>query len=382
VSHHALAPLPQDRLLRTEVALGTVRQLVPLEGMWGLNFAPIKEIDSDNFVIYQAVGDAQTGMAPARADDAEAELFQQDEVRPGEGRGRTVDWALKSWYNTSSVNSHREMQRALDALRGTGNITDGQSIDNLVANFNAKVIRDTIARRRRLEMRLNWLAMTSMVEGVLAYNDGKIKFSVNWGRPAGQHRFAPNSGLYNSTTHDPIDDIRRIQQDGRDKYGLLINEAYCSQKYLDSFYRSAKFAQLSGTAGASLQDLAYLLPGFGPGSAVSIVEERTGMKFTVIDEVYRNRAVGATTYTTTRWLPEDEVLFKPSNDQIEALDDTGVGFASTLTSPHPAGNWTPGWYEWEKDYGQDPWAYAVGNGIKAFPVFPWLKVTYNMKVVL
>ena len=43
---------------------------------------------------------------------------------------------------------------------------------------------------------------------------------------------------------------------------------------------------------------------------------------------------------------------------------------------------TPGFYAWEKDYGQDPWGYALGTGIKAFPVFPHMELTYNMKVTL
>jgi hypothetical protein len=62
---------------------------------------------------------------------------------------------------------------------------------------------------------------------------------------------------------------------------------------------------------------------------------------------------------------------------IAEFDDTQIGFAKTLTSPHPAGNWSSGFYEWEKDYGNDPWGYDVGTGIKAFPIFLHMDLTVS-----
>jgi hypothetical protein len=52
----------------------------------------------------------------------------------------------------------------------------------------------------------------------------------------------------------------------------------------------------------------------------------------------------------------------------------------TLTSPHPEGNWQPGYYEWE-DEQRDPWMQVRGTGIKAFPVFPYMEYTYTMTVL-
>lgn len=374
--------VPTSRLIRQETALGIVRQLVPQDDLIGLSeFAPFKNIDTDDFVIQLGDVGPSTKMAPARADDAEAELFQQDRFVPGEYRGRTIDWALKSRYSTSDVNTHRDL---VSALEQAGDRGLPPAITSIVEGFNEKVTRDTVKRREMLDYRINWLIMQSVVEGAVAYNDGKIKFNINWGRPANQHRQAPVSGPYNSTTHDPIGDIKAVKKFMRDTYGIEITKVYCSPEYLESFWYSDKFKQIAAPGGANLDssDLPYLLGGWGPDSAVAIVEKATGVTFRPYNGVYRTRNEGSTTFTQHRWMPKDDVLFMPSESDIAAIDETDLGFGRTLTSPHPAGNWTPGFYQWEKDYGQDPWQYAVGTGIKCLPVFPHLNWTYSMKVQL
>lgn len=374
--------VPTSRLVRQEVALGLVRQLVPSKELIGLQLAPFKEIKADDFVIQLANG-TSTRMAPARADDAESELFQNDDFLPGEYRGRTVDWALKSRYNTSDINTHRDAIKAAEKLRDSG-ITY-PFVDVTVSDMNERIAEHTVMRREALDMRLNWLIMESLVNAAVAYNDGKIKFAVNWGRPAAQHHFAPASGTYASTTHDPVADIQAVKTDARRRYGISIKRAICSQEYLDTFWLSEKFRLLAmgvAGAGAEASDLPYIVPGWGPDSAVQMVERITGVKFTVHDSVYMTRDIGSQTFVNNRWFPIDDVLFLPDEDEINTFDETGLGLGKMLTSPHVAGNNTPGFYAWEKDYGQDPWGYALGTGIKAFPVFPHMNKTYNMKVTL
>lgn len=374
--------VPTSRLVRQEVALGLVRELVPSSELIGLKYAPMKEIKADDFVIQLANG-TSTRMAPARADDAESELFQHDDFLPGEYRGRTVDWALKSKYNTSDINTHRDAIKAAEQLRSSG--ISYPFVDVTVSDLNERIAEETTMRREALDMRLNWLCMESLVNAAVAYNDGKIKFAVNWGRPAAQHLFAPASGTYAADTHDPIGDIQAIKTDARRRYGITLREAICSQEYLDSFWTSAKFRLMAmGTAGvgATASDLPYIVPGWGPDSAIEMVSRVTGIKFTVHDSVYRTRALGSQTFVNNRWFPVDNVLFLPDESEINAFDGTGLGLGKMLTSPHVAGNNTPGFYAWEKDYGQDPWGYALGTGIKAFPVFPHMDLTYCMKVTL
>jgi hypothetical protein len=67
-------------------------------------------------------------------------------------------------------------------------------------------------------------------------------------------------------------------------------------------------------------------------------------------------------------------------DDVNSFVETEIGFAKTLTSPHPMGNWQPGFYEWERET-VDPWGYDVGTGVKAFPVFPHMDLTYTLTVL-
>jgi len=374
--------VPASRLIRQETALGIVRQLVPQDELIGISeFAPFKDINTDDFVIQLGDVGPSTKMAPARADDAEAELFQQDRFVPGEYRGRTIDWALKSRYSTSDINTHRDL---VDMLERAGNGGLPPAVQSIYEGFTEKVRRDTVKRREMLDYRLNWLIMQSVTEGAVAYNDGKIKFNINWGRPANQHRQAPNSGPYNATTHDPIDDIKRVKKFMRDLYGIEIVKAYCAPEFLETFWHSDKFRQIAAPGGQNIaaEDMPYLLAGWGPDSAVRIVEQATGVTFRPYGAVYRTRLEGSTTFQQHRWMPKSDVIFMPSDADIAAIDETDLGFGRTLTSPHPAGNWTSGFYQWEKDYGQDPWSYAVGTGIKAFPVFPHMNWTYTWNVTL
>jgi hypothetical protein len=120
----------------------------------------------------------------------------------------------------------------------------------------------------------------------------------------------------------------------------------------------------------------YLIDGWGPSAAQAIIEQQTGCRFEVYDSVYRSRAVGSTTVVNNRFMSENKILFLPDPEDVAELDDA-IGFARTLTSPHPEGNWTSGFYEFEIET-RDPWGLDRGTGIKAFPVFPHLDLTYTM----
>jgi hypothetical protein len=111
------------------------------------------------------------------------------------------------------------------------------------------------------------------------------------------------------------------------------------------------------------------------------VENTTGVNLIEYDSVYRTRAKGSNTVVSTRFMPQNRLVFLPAAADLGEIDDTQIGFAKTLTSPHPEGNWTPGFYEWEQAT-KDPWGQDMGNGVKAFPVFPHMEFTYAVDVVL
>ena len=105
------------------------------------------------------------------------------------------------------------------------------------------------------------------------------------------------------------------------------------------------------------------------------------MEFIVYDSGYTTRALKSNSNVFTRFMRESSMIFLPSTEVINEIDDSQIGFAKMLTSPHPEGNWTSGYYEWEKDTGPDPWGIDRGTGIKAFPVMPHLDYTTVVQVI-
>jgi hypothetical protein len=370
-SHYATGGLSQDRIVRKEVALGAIREpsLLP-ENHIGLQLlAPWQNVESDD-VIFDYLQGNVTGLAPARAEDAESELAQKDETI-GFGRASIIDWALKDHYRPSDVSRYRELLQVQAQIRG-GNFP--LSITSMTEGFQAKVARDERLRVQKLYNRFEWLIMQAMATGGIAYNDGKIKFSVDYQRPAGQTVAVPTNGFWTATTSNPIADIQAIQDHALENYGVTINRALGSRKAIRSLVNTERFHNmLIG------DNPMYTVSGWGPDAARRVVENQTNLNFIEYDSVYRTRAIGSTTVVNHRFFPDDKILFLPSEADIDAMDDF-IGFGKTLTSPHPEGAWSPGFYEWERDT-VDPWSHDRGTGCKAFPVFPHLDKTYLLKVL-
>ena len=380
--HNFATEIPFDRIVRKEVALGQIRDILPPENHIGLSIAPFKEVASDD-VIFDYVTVASDGMAPARAEDAESELARKDDIIAGQGRASIVDWAIKDHYTASDVTRYREYLRIAELIAG-GSFP--LTVNSMTEDFASKVARDDARRRRKLDNRIEWLIMQGLSAGTIAYNDAKIKFSVDFGRPAGQQAQAPASGTYALDTHDPINDIIAVQQKMQDTQGVDITRAIVSKKFLFRAAQASKFGLRAGyvpdgAGGAAAVDPRYLIDGYGPEYAINMLKNATNIDFIVYDSVYRTRTIGTTSAVNNRFVPENRVIFLPSEASVSEFDDTEIGFAKTLTSPHPEGNWTSGFYEWEQST-KDPWGTDRGTGIKAFPVFLHLDKTFTWDVTL
>ena len=387
------AELSQDRLVRKEVALGTLREMTPPTTHIGLSLAPWLEVASDD-VIFDYTKPLTEGLAPARAEDAESELAQKDNFFGGTARASVIDWAVKDHYTASDVTRYRETLLLAGQL-GVNSLSElPVSIASNVSEFQAKLARDEVLRRRKMDNRVEWLIMTALETGQIVYNDGKIMFSVDYGRPSNQTDEAPANGLWNLTTSDPIRDILAMQEFMFDTYGVRMDRAITSRKVMNNTLNSSLFAARSGLAipgysvpsggtvgspAGTAVDPMYLIDGWGPNAATAIIEQQTNCRFTVYDSVYRTRPVGSTTVTNNRFFSDNKILFLPNEEDVAELDDA-IGFAKTLTSPHPEGNWTAGFYEYEIET-RDPWGLDRGTGVKAFPVFPHMELTCTMTVL-
>ena len=373
-----------ERLIRKETALGTIRELEPPQQHIGTQvLAPWLEVASDD-VIFDFAKGLSSGLAPARAEDAESELAQKDLVFGGTGRAAIIDWALKDHYSASDVSRYSEA--ALVQARLGAQDVNLPSTNSQVEEFQSRVVRDDASKRRKLDNRVEWMIMTALETGGIAYNDGKIQFSVDFGRPAGQHDQAPTGDLFSATTADPIGEFLAVQEFMYDTYGVRITRAITSRRVINSFMNSDRFIARSGMVGRTGNspsdpvDLNYIMDGWGPQAALAVVERQTGISFIEYDAVYRTRSVGGTTFTNNRFLSDNKIWFLPDPQDVAEIDDSPLGFGRTLTSPHPEGNWAPGYYEWEEST-KDPWGVNRGVGVKAFPVFPHMDLTFSMAVL-
>lgn len=374
-----------DRLVRKEVSLGAIRERPVPNNHIGLQIAPWLDVASDDVIFDYIKGNLQEGLAPARAEDAEAELAQKDALTYGSGRAALIDWALKDKYTASDVTRYREDLFLRQQVAGLNTTVPLNFVGRTADDFEARVAREDALRKRKLDNRIEWLIMGSLANGTIAYDDGKIKFSVNWGRPAGQHNQAPAGGLWGLTASDPIGDLLAVLQTMEDTYGFRPKRGIISTRILNSIWKSERFLAamgmpvVGGTTNITL-DPNYMGLGLTPDSALAVVERATGVSFTIYDGFYRTRPIGSTTFTNTRFVADDKLILLPGPGDLGEIDDTQIGFAKTLTSPHPEGNWSSGWYEWE-DETRDPWMHVRGSGVKAFPVFPYMEYTYVMDVL-
>lgn len=378
---YAAGAIPTDRLIRAETALGLVREIVPPSDHMGLSIAPFYDVPTDD-VIFGYMNGASTGIAPAIAEDSESETFQQDESFAGEGRARIIDWRLKSHYTASQINKYRELKATADAMKASGQVP--LVINGPLNQFQDKLARDRVERRRRLDNRIETLIMGSLDTGKASYNDGKIKYEVDWQRPADQHYQTPASGAYNAETHDPINDILKVIEFMDDTYGITPKRMIAHPKFFNTFFRSSKFMGAAGfkpSDGMTRSDMPYVWEGFGPGAALDIVQRVTGVELVPYSSAWRQRTpfdAGAQMQKVP-FIDPNTVIFLPDESEIAGYDDSPLGFGKTLTSPHPMGNWSTGFYEWEYAT-TDPWTHTVGDGIKCFPVFPHLELTFTWKV--
>lgn len=376
--------LGRDRLVRKEDALGQIREILPPRTHIGLDIAPFLPVDTDDVVFDYIKEFTQDGLTPARAEDAESELSQKDNLPSIQGRASVIDWAEKDKYTASDVTRYRDNLLLSQLTQGAGANLNLNDPGNAVAQFNARVARDDLRRRRRLDNRIEWMIQQGLWTGGIAYNDGKIKFTVTFGRPAGQQDTPLTVKWDAGTTHDPIADILALKQTHYDTYGVNLRTAITSQKVLNTIWKSSKFTALAGVVGgtpSSPIDLNYLLPGWDPQFAIAAVERVTGITFRVYDAVYRTRPIGSATVTNVRFSPEKNILFLPDQGELNQISDTELGFGKVLTSPHPEGNWTSGFYEWEETQEHDPWMTMRGSGIKAFPVFPLLQYSTTVQAL-
>lgn len=361
--------MAERRLVSKDVMLGVLREMEPPEEHIGEQFLPLQDVASDD-VIWDAVKGITAGLAPARAMDAEAEIAVRDEV-VGTGKASIIDWSVKDRWNASDVARYREITEfaGVDALP--------RSVQSLTADWNAKMARATLKRRRQLDNRLEWMRWRAIQDN-LSYNDGKVAFSTSYGIPVDQKDVVPAVTWDNSATSDPIGNLIAWKELVRNRTGVELRRAVVSRKVLFTAMNNTKFAQLFSGANPFYQ----LNNRFGIEAATEQLRQATDLDFIVYDASYRTRPFGSNTVTNTRFTDERNIYLFPGSNEITNYsgNNNGLGLGNVLSSPHPEGNWTSGFYEWEQER-RDPWGLDQGSGIKAFPVLWAPEVLFSARVL-
>jgi hypothetical protein len=392
-----------DRLVRKEVALGSIREKLPPTEHIGMRIAPMFDVETDDVIFDYIKGGLSEGLAPARAEDAEAELALKDELTYGQGRAAVIDWSIKDRYTASDVSRYRDSLLIAQATQGIDKDLNFNFVGKQTDDFERRMARHDALRRRKLDNRLEQLVMTSIETSGITYNDGKIKFTVAYGRPADQTNAAPAGGLWGLGVSDPIGDLIARQDLVYSRVGIRPTRGIISTRVLNNIWKSSRFLAalgvpvVGGTPNVTVDPNYLGLAGYNPRGALAVVEQATGIRFEIYDGYYRTRAFGSQSWVTTKFLSDNKVYLLPEESMSDAgeagnpdrsltgvvtgvFDETEIGFAKMLTSPHPEGDWTPGYYEWE-DETRDPWQHVRGSGIKAFPIFPYMEYTDTMTVL-
>jgi hypothetical protein len=330
-------------------------------------------------VIFDYAKGLTDGLAPARAEDAESELAQKDVTAVGIGRASILDWALKDHYTASDVTRYRET--LLLAARLGQNEIPPLTVGNMREDFVAKMARDEALRRRKLDNRVEWMIMTALETSAIAYNDGRIKFAVPFGRPLNQTDQAPAGGTWNLNTSDPIGDILAVQEYMWDMYSVRIRRAIASRKVLNSILNSDRFAARSGMVGgtgALPVDPNYLINGWGPQAAIEVVQRQTNLQFIEYDSVYRTRPSARTRSPTTGSSPTTRSTSSRTRGPQPSSGGGDAGLRQDAHLPAPRGQLAARLLRVGAGHGPDPWGVDMGTGVKAFPVFPHMDLTYTM----
>ena len=357
-------PLIDRYLLPPEVLDRLTTETPVKDGYIWNRFTPFIDVPTTK-VIFEQADPTVENLAPFRAPDAEAEMFKsEDYVR--EGSAELGDWALKSFYRSSDVTNFRNTAQMIGM---------STTIDMQRQQFAARVARDTVTRRQAIDNQLERLVTDSIFTGTCSYDDGKRKFSVNWGRPANQQTQTVTV-MWDDSTANIIEDIKNVKRFMRDTHGVIITRALTSQRVLDQFANPDKFMLITGIVGG---DPNYLTPGWGEEMARNIIQAQTGVAFEAYDSGLRVR--NGDNYEINRFTDERDIVYMPDESAFTPTRDLGIRFGGMLTAPHVMNNMQTGYYSWQHEHEKDPWNSEVGTGLQAFPIFTEMELTYTQRVL-
>ena len=285
------------------------------------------------------------GMAKFVAPDAESPMVDK----------------LKVDQAAATIASIREKERFIEsdlrAMREAGELPlVNDSPQTLLAALKTEAeqkLRKSLNRlKTRVSSRIEWMRWQSL-QGNITYDDGDIKFAIDYGIPAANKVTLSGTQMWSDTTNaDPLTNINDwIQTFIENRQGLAPARMYCTRKTLGYMTQNSKIRDLLKYN--SRTDPAV----FGsPKQAKKLILNMTDLvEVHVFDSFYKTAAG-----VQTRFLPENRIIMlPPSVVDGEVLGDVADG-------PHAHGGYKPGFYTWTQRK-KDPYTVFVGVGRETFP---------------
>ncbi|MCE5200436.1 major capsid protein [bacterium] len=323
-------------ILTQQFLTGVVRAW-PQEGYIGNDILPI--VGAPSLKTMWDIIERDDKLAPFVAINAESPLADKAGIQ--RGFHEMTDIRLKERLDEDELIALREPGQA-DVVTG------------LAATRQAgaeRYIRRTMDRMTgRVVGRLEWLRWQVLSTGVITYDDNKVKFSVDFGVPAGNKIALTSTDMWSDLTNsDPISDIQEWIETYIATTGRVPTRMYVGTNIPKYLAQNSKIRDLMKYNGViekliSTQSVLDYL-----GTIFNLKIQRYATSYLASN--------GAATY----FLGANSfvLMCEPNQADGEQLGDVASG-------PAKANNYETGLYSWAKEE-EDPWATFVGAGIHAFP---------------
>jgi hypothetical protein len=316
---------------------------------------PFKEVATEQ-TIYDIIR-TQSGIAPFRAKDAEAELVEGEAI--AQAVADMADIASKRRFNTSDLRKIREAG-ALPVL------DDAPTLIAQAGREAEQKVRNALSNlRKRVDNRLEWLRVNALL-GSISYS-GRVQLSVDYGVPATQNDVTPAFFWDQTGDAKPLTDLITWIDQVESASGIPVRHLVTSRKVLLNLALNADFRSV----------LQYTNPLWSVQAAQDLVQRETGLTIHIYESKFTNKAANGTV-TTSRFLDHRYIVLLPDPGLGGEVPEGSVG--DVATAPHPLNNFQPGVYTWQ-DVSKDPYGLEVGVGILAFPRVFHPEALFNAQVL-
>lgn len=328
--------------LLQKATLTNVVRKIKISSQIGESILPFTPVPTEKTI--WDILETDMGIAGFVAPDAESPMVDKERV----------DQAVATL--ASIRNKERFSESDLRAIReaGTSPVEAGSGqtlLQGLKEDAERRLRRSLNRLKNRVAGRIEWMRWQAL-QGTINYDDGEVKFAVDYGIPSANKVTLTGNDTWDDTTNsDPLAKIGDwIDTYIENQKGLAPTRMYMSRAALRYIAQNAK-----------VRDLLKYNDKVNPQGFTTVKQAQQLLlsftdllKIIVVDDFYED-ASGS----SVRFLPKNKVILIPEPvTNGEQLGDVADG-------PHPHNDYRPGFYTWTETK-KDPYARFVGVGRECF----------------